>query len=238
MGVKWVQRWWKVWDTCPWSSKPRQMAYWRSPTKPRVPSMGSSTQCLPCTQYKTIINWIVNADCAAAAMNIGTHWYTKVQRHNTPSMRSSILCFPCRSAGKEAWQVSMADSCVMLQCRKMDKQPFKWTASVLLQLVVQLQEDCKRTATAVQVQVFDATCLRPSLRGSLIDQIQNSLLAQLRCAIFLTQDAVHLICYAICHGLTVLRPVTFDGCCCQGNDNQELCGAAAGGCFVKPSNGR
>ncbi len=112
--------------------------------------------------------------------------------------------------------------------QEMDKQPFRWTASGLLQLVVQLQEDCKWTAIAVQVQAFVATCLRSSLRSSLVNQIQNRLLAQLRCTIFLTQDAVHLICYAICHGLTVLGPVTCDICCCQGPDNQDCVGQQLG----------
>ena len=32
--------------------------------------------------------------------------------------------------------------------KEMDKQPFRWTASVLQVLVVQLQQDCKWTATA------------------------------------------------------------------------------------------
>ena len=37
--------------TWPSSSSPRQTAYWRRPTKPRVPSMGSSTQCCPCVRH-------------------------------------------------------------------------------------------------------------------------------------------------------------------------------------------
>jgi len=126
-------------------------------------------------------------------------WHTKVQHHNAPSMWSSIGCFPCRSAGRLAWQISMTGSCV-LQCRK-------WTK-----------------AKAVQVEAFVATCLRSSLRSSLVNEVQDRLLAQLRCTIFLTQDAVHLICYAICHGLTVLGPATFDSFCYQGTNNQECVG--------------
>jgi hypothetical protein len=101
------------------------------------------------------------------------------------------------------WQISVADKhdryCV-LQCRK-------WTK-----------------AKAVQVEAFVATCLRSSLRSSLVNEVQDRLLAQLRCTIFLTQDAVHLICYAICHGLTVLGPATFDSFCYQGTNNQECVG--------------
>lgn len=48
-------------------------------------------------------------------------------------------------------------------------------------------------------------CLRTSLRSSLVNEVKHCLLAQLLGAVFLTQNAVHLICDSVCHGLAVLR---------------------------------
>ena len=46
----------RVSHTCPPSSRPRHTAYWRMPTKPRVPSMGSSTQCMPWSQLFSLMH--------------------------------------------------------------------------------------------------------------------------------------------------------------------------------------
>ena len=76
--------------TLPWSSRPRHTAYWRSPTKPRVPSMGSSTQWRPCTRKGGlfVLSCRLQAHCLVSE---------RVSRHGlSPMMQRWTTGFECK----------------------------------------------------------------------------------------------------------------------------------------------